>query len=83
MDEKRVARILPHYLTLARKKQMNVELLFHPGVLDEEEKEDLMSHIRFWSFYRSPGRETEWNALMKSPLRSKFHVKRGEEDALY
>ena len=83
MDENRVARILPHYLTLARKKQMDVELLFHPGVLEGTKEAEAMDHIRFWSFYRSAGRETEWNGLMHSPQLKKYQSKRGDDNALH
>jgi len=61
MDEKRVNKVLPHYIRLAEKKGIDIEVLFHPGYL---EKGELTPKLAFESFYFSTGRKEEYNAVM-------------------
>ena len=35
MDEKRVMKVLPHFLKKAEKNRKDTEILFHPGFLDD------------------------------------------------
>ncbi|MBQ3054914.1 MAG: ChbG/HpnK family deacetylase [Oscillospiraceae bacterium] len=63
MDEKRVQRVLPHYETIAENQQMDLEVLFHPGYLEDEAFGD--KHIVFIPFYRSKNRKTEFDAVNK------------------
>lgn len=63
MDAARVKKVLPHYIRLAEKKGMDIELLFHPGytesgdaVMDDKKK-------GFNRFYAAGGRKTEYNTL--------------------
>lgn len=62
MDEKRVKKVLPHYINLAKKKQKDIEVLFHPGFLS---KSDFMENIKFENFYLSKNRKTEYDFAMK------------------
>ena len=63
MDEKRVTKILPQYIRLAKKYEKDIEVLFHPGYLDEK-KNDL-KNIVFEKFYISKNRKTEFDSVMK------------------
>ena len=64
MDEKRVSKILPKYEKSAAKKNMDVEVLFHPGYL--EDSSDLINkNTAFDDFYISPNRKTEFDSVMK------------------
>ncbi len=64
MDEKRVKKILPHYIKLAEKKKRDIEVLFHPGYLEKDEW-DFGEEIAFKKFYLSEGRKTEFDTVMK------------------
>ena len=63
MDEKRVKKILPHYLRLAEKKGRDLEVLFHPGYLQREETDFEAKNIPFAEFYHSPHRRAEYEAV--------------------
>lgn len=63
MDEKRVNKILPKYAKLAEKKGRDIEVLFHPGYLMDNEIES--ENIVFNKFYLSSNRKTEFDAVMK------------------
>ncbi len=64
MDEKRVRKILPHYIKLANKSNMDIEVLFHPGHISGEEISLDMCNKSFEKFYYSDGRKTEFDAIM-------------------
>ena len=69
MDEKRVEKILPMYKSLAEKKQKDLEVLFHPGYLNN--KPDFKDkNIVFEKFYLSENRRTEFDSVMKIKERS-------------
>ncbi len=61
MDEKRVSKVLPKYIKMAEKHQSDIEVLFHPGFLDE----DKLKNIVFKEFYLSENRKTEFDSVMK------------------
>ncbi len=61
--DKRVKRILPHYIKLAEKQKKDVEILFHPGYLSDDEF-DSKHNIKFQKFYLSKDRKTEFDSLM-------------------
>ena len=65
MDEKRVKKVLPHYIALAEKKCKDIEILFHPGYL---EKDELAENIKFDNFYYSNGRKKEYYTAMNLKL---------------
>lgn len=65
MDIKRVNKILPKYIKLAEKNGKDVEVLFHPGYLQENETDFENKNIAFKKFYLSDGRKTEFDAVMK------------------
>ena len=44
MDEKRVNKILLEYIKLAEKSNKDVEILFHPGYIDGNEVDFIVSH---------------------------------------
>jgi len=69
MDEKRVKRILPEYIKLAKKKNKNIEVLLHPGFITNEEMKTEEAPIVFEKFYCSKNREIEFNTAMKINLK--------------
>ena len=62
MDEKRVKKVLPHYVKLAEKNKKDIEVLFHPGYLEKDELAD--GNVVFDDFYLSRNRKTEFDAVM-------------------
>ena len=64
MDEKRVKKILPHYLKKANKNKMDVEVLFHPGYIEKNEIVLKDCNKSFEKFYFSKHRKTEYNTLI-------------------
>lgn len=70
MDEKRVSAVLPKYIKLAQKKEQDIEVLFHPGYLEEKEPNFKNENIVFKHFYISQNRKTEFDSAMKLSERS-------------
>ena len=68
MDEKRVSKILPKVKKLAEKNGRDVEVLFHPGYINESDLKD--KNIAFEKFYLSPNRKTEFDSVIKISERS-------------
>ena len=64
MDEKRVRKVLPYYIRLAKKKNRDIEVLFHPGYPNPEDVKATGEKLSFMDFYLSPGRKVEYEALM-------------------
>lgn len=64
MDEKRVAKVFPKYRKLAEKKGHDIEVLFHPGYLEQRESEFLNKNIVFGKFYFSENRKTEYDTVI-------------------
>lgn len=60
MDEKRVKKVLPHYIKKAARKNADIEILFHPGFLEDDEK---TQNTVFDKFYYSEGRKKEYEAV--------------------
>jgi len=65
MDEKRVKKLLPLYEKLAKKRCMDMEVLFHPGYLTEFKPDFKDKNIVFKDFYLSENRKTEFDSVMK------------------
>ncbi len=65
MDEKRVKKILPNYIKLAERDGRDIEVLFHPGYMDENEIDLKNQDIVFREFYLSENRKTEFESVMK------------------
>ena len=70
MDEKRVNKILPKYIEMAKKNGMGMEVLFHPGYLENTELDFKNKNIVFKKFYESENRKTEYDSVMKISERS-------------
>ena len=70
MDEKKVNKILPKYKKLAEKNGKDIEVLFHPGYINESEFDLNDKNIVFKEFYSSPDRKTEFDSVMKILERS-------------
>ncbi len=68
MDEKRVKKILPHYLKIATKENKDIEILFHPGYLEKNEVE-FSDSICFNKFYLSKNRKTEFDTVMSQEMK--------------
>lgn len=64
MDGERVGILLPDLITYARKKQLPLEVLFHPGAALEEEMGMEFNHADANKFYLSADRQTEYEAVM-------------------
>ncbi len=69
MDEKRVAKVLPRYIKMAKKHKKDIEVLFHPGYLNESEIELNGKNIAFYKFYFDKRRKTEFDTAMKINLK--------------
>ena len=65
MDAKRVEKILPKYIELTQKKGMDIEVLFHPGYITENEIDFENKNIVFQKFYLSENRKAEYDSAMK------------------
>ena len=65
MDEKRVRKVLTEYIKLAEKNSKDIEVLFHPGYINEDEKDFADKNIVFEKFYLSKNRKTEYDSVMK------------------
>ena len=63
LEEKKIKKLLPHYLKIAEKRGKDIEIGFHPGYLKEGEK--LAEGLRkdFEKFYFSSWREVEYNTV--------------------
>ena len=72
MDEKRVSRVLPHYVKMAQNKGVDVEVLFHPGYLEKNEADFKNKSVVFESFYFSENRKTEFDSVTKIAERSEL-----------
>lgn len=64
MDEKRVNKVLVHYLELSEKNNKDIELTFHPGYLESGDEFFDANKKSFHKFYDSPGRRTEFDTLI-------------------
>ncbi len=60
MDALRVQKILPHYLRLAARKGMDIEVLLHPGGCATQDIVWKSSAKSFKKFYTSPDRSEEF-----------------------
>jgi len=65
MDKRRVDKILPQYIKLAEKRGKDIEVLFHPGYINEDEFNFKNKNIAFEKFYLSKNRQTEFDAAIK------------------
>jgi hypothetical protein len=82
MDEKRVLKVLPDFIRIAKRKDASLELLFHPGyllpreqALDERKKD-------FLNFYYDGGRKAEESALCSGDFyRKMMFVESGNLDS--
>lgn len=82
MDEKRVNKVLQHYVKLADKNNRDIELLFHPGYLENGDELFDENKKSFNKFYLSKGRRIEFDTLMKR--KSQINNKKEEcEHAIY
>ncbi len=70
MDEKRVSKILPKYVTLAKKHGRDIEVLFHPGYTDKNALDITEKNIVFEAFYIAENRKTEFDSVLKTAERS-------------
>ena len=64
MDYARVSELLPKLKTVAEKKNMTLEVLFHPGSAKTNEVGKEFNHPDANEFYLSPNRRIEYEAMM-------------------
>lgn len=64
MDQKRVEKVLPKFIKLAKKKNKDLEVLFHPGYVYRDKADSEVTNAKFKDFYLSDSRKTEFDAIM-------------------
>ena len=62
MSGAKVKRLLPKFIEYAQKREKDLEVLFHPGYITEDENTAYSKSVKFRKFYLSPGRRREYNA---------------------
>lgn len=72
MDEKRIDKILPKYIKMAQKNGRDIEVLFHPGYLDEKEFNLKDKSVTFEKFYLSENRKTEFDSVIKISMKEEY-----------
>ncbi len=82
MIEKNVLAVYPYYEKIAKKKNMDIELLFHPGYIEEGENLFDINKKDFNKFYISEERKSEYDTLI-SPNVKKTVMKEGNKNAIY
>lgn len=65
MDGRRIEKLLPAMRRSAEKQKTTLEILFHPGIMLEEEKTEEYVKEGFFSFYCSANRSVEKEAVKK------------------
>ena len=70
MDAGRVRKVLPKYIKRADKAGRDIEVLFHPGYLEEAKAELRAGNIVFSHFYLSKNRKLEFDSVIKLSERS-------------
>lgn len=73
MDEKRVNKILPEYIKKAERNGCDIEVLFHPGYVEESEIDIQNKNINFEKFYVSENRKTEFDSVMKISMKEVYN----------
>lgn len=64
MDKERIKKLLPNMLNKAKRDDRVLEILFHPGLLIEEEFTDEINEEAIKSFYSTNGRKREFDSVM-------------------
>ena len=65
MDFKRVEKLLPKFIKLAKKRNNNLEILFHPGYILPNEVCTEIKNAKFKTFYLSDKRKIEFDTVNK------------------
>lgn len=78
MDEKRVMKVFPHFYKIAKNKNSDLELLFHPGFIEQNEEFMDPHKESFKEFYLSKGRKMEKNALTSNRIKEMADALRKE-----
>ena len=64
MSKKNVRAILPDFLALCKKKNQNLEMLFHPGAVCSEAELSQVTSADDKTFFTDAGRREEAEALI-------------------
>ena len=64
LTEERIKKLLPRYLKLAKKRDMDIEIALHPGYVMVDEQLIDGSRTSFDKFYYSPWRKKEYDTLI-------------------
>lgn len=67
MDKERIATLYPKIRSLAEKKGIFLEVLFHPGNILEHEKTEEFNHPKATEFYVSKNRKIEYESVVNMP----------------
>ena len=70
MDQRRLAKVFPHFLRLAQNRGMDLEFLFHPGAILPGEPFLDPKKTGFCDFYRSSGRLTDGETVRSDSWRT-------------
>ncbi len=68
LTESKIKKLLPHYLKLSEKENIDIEFCFHPGYVKHDDKLIDGTRQDFGKFYYSPWRKTEYNTLLNFKL---------------
>ena len=79
MDQRRLAKVFPHFMRLAVKRNMDLEFLFHPGAILPGEPFLDPEKTGFCDFYRSPGRQTDGETVCAEGWRALTHTNETEK----
>ncbi len=82
MTKKNVLTVYPYYKKLSKKKNMDIELLFHPGYNKEGESLFDKNKGSFNKFYTSKERKREYDTLT-NPKVQEIIMKEGNRNAIY
>lgn len=64
MDEERIKKVLPDFKRIMKRKNCQLEILFHPGRI--QKAEEALDCRKFVEFYLSEGRKNEARTLMSA-----------------
>ena len=79
MDQRRLAKVFPHFLRLAQNRGMDLEFLFHPGAILPGEPFLDPKKTGFCDFYRSSGRLTDGETVRSDSWRTLIQTGKAQQ----
>lgn len=77
MDEERIKKVLPDFKNIMKKRNCQLEILFHPGGIHKAEES--LDKRKFAEFYLSPGRQIEAKTLLSAEF---YHFVQGDRNKI-